>query len=535
MFFSVLTYAQTPSVIDHQVEPQAGGVFRRYIVASPQTLNPFLVKTSTDQLLQKFVSDFLAIRNPDTLELEPRLAEKWTLADDSKTLTVQLRSGIKFVDGSDFSAEDVAASFETLKLETYRDSPAALMLDTVESVQVQSPLRLLVKFKKSSPQVVPQFFENLVLANRRLRNEPVTSESFLSKFNSLGPYKVLSFEPGKSVILERRADWYGFQLNESKNTHFFGRIEITFSEDRSSFKKAVKRKQHDLLGPIPMGWDGDVDLDSVATDMDIVTISNQSSRRFSFILLNVKKPELASAKLRLAMAHCLNRDEINNSQHGGALSLLVAPQWPFEKDWNKDLLVVPFSPSKAAELLKEEGWLDEDKDGTLEKKVGSKVQKLELKWIYSSSDLDPYFKVFSEDLARVGIKLTAEKLDWVSFLGRLQKSDFDGALMAWESTLEWNPRQLWHSKSSKLPGANFSGYSNSQVDLWIERAENARTPALKQKNLAQVYKALATDLPALPLFVQEKETCLVSKKIGRKLDSYKYKLADDSWWLKTPL
>jgi ABC-type oligopeptide transport system substrate-binding subunit len=69
----------------------------------------------------------------------------------------------------------------------------------------------------------------------------------------------------------------------------------------------------------------------------------------------------------------------------------------------------------------------------------------------------------------------------------------------------------------------------------IERAEKAKVAAEWLKNHGQIYKTLAQELPALPLFVQEKETYLVSKKIGRKVDSFKTRLADQTWWVKPPL
>lgn len=518
-----------------QSSPQVGGTFKRLLVGTPESLNPFAIQSDLDVQLHEYVSDFLAIRNPDTLQLEPRLAEKWNLIDQGKGLNILLRKGIKFADGSDFGAEDVVASFEALKLESYMEKPRALKLDFVESVRLLGPLRVVVRFKQPLPEAAERFLEYFVVGQRRLLSEAPQSDSFRAKYNALGPYKVTAFDAKKTLSLERRPDWYGFQLDGGKSQHWFEKIELSFVDGKDAFQKAVRRKQQDLIGPIPLGWDHGASDSALASDWDVVKVKNLSPRRFSFIVLNHLKMELRSKAVREAMALSLNRDEINSRLYQGKLNLLVGPHWPPEENWSAGLGAVPFSPSKAGEVLKADGWLLSEQDPVAKKTISGKEHKLAFKLIYASEDLKGYFDVYREDLARVGIRLEVVRLDWPQFVAALQAGDFDAAALAKESERTWSPRSLWHSKSHQLPGANFGAYAHSKVDQWIERAEAAKGPIEKSKNLSNLYRHLTSELVAIPLFVLEEETFLVSKKIHRPQDSFRYRLADWTWWFKKPL
>ncbi len=83
-------------------------------IAEPQSLDPHTVTATNDFRILVNIYDGLVRYKDGTLEIEPALAESWTISDDGKTYTFKLRQGVKFHDGSDFNAEAVKFNFERM-------------------------------------------------------------------------------------------------------------------------------------------------------------------------------------------------------------------------------------------------------------------------------------------------------------------------------------------------------------------------------------------------------------------------------------
>ena len=83
-------------------------------IAEPKSLDPHAVTAVNDFRILMNVYDGLVRYKDGTLEVEPALAESWTISDDGMTYTFKLRDGVKFHDGTAFNAEAVKFNFDRM-------------------------------------------------------------------------------------------------------------------------------------------------------------------------------------------------------------------------------------------------------------------------------------------------------------------------------------------------------------------------------------------------------------------------------------
>ena len=111
LFLSVFASGQAQQGSQNAV---TGGTFNYNLATAPKTLNPL---SSTDYyagVVNGFMVESLAVRNMDTYEWEPWLATSWKVSSDGKTFTFNLRKGVRWHDGKDFTAKDVKFTFDAL-------------------------------------------------------------------------------------------------------------------------------------------------------------------------------------------------------------------------------------------------------------------------------------------------------------------------------------------------------------------------------------------------------------------------------------
>src|SRR5580658_4620387 len=93
---------------------QTGGELHFCLRSEPKTLNPLLAADDASETIRYLTGGVLVRVNRLTQDLEPELATSWRVTNGRKTITFQLRDGLRFSDGTPFSAEDVAYTMQQL-------------------------------------------------------------------------------------------------------------------------------------------------------------------------------------------------------------------------------------------------------------------------------------------------------------------------------------------------------------------------------------------------------------------------------------
>ena len=188
--------------------------------ANLENWNPYLLPSVSHQrdVMEFTINEMLFYTNLNTGELIPWQGESFSYADDFLTATIKLRDGVKWSDGTPFTADDVKFTLEAL-----RDAPAqvngsASFNEWVDSVDAIDPLTATIHFKKPAPRFVRDFLalghENHypILPKHVWEGEDIGTFTNYDPAADLpmgtGPYKLVS-NTAQQEVFDRRDDWWG--------------------------------------------------------------------------------------------------------------------------------------------------------------------------------------------------------------------------------------------------------------------------------------------------------------------------------------
>lgn len=450
-------------------------------IAEPQSLDPHAVSATNDFRILVNVYDGLVRFKDGTLEVEPSLAESWTVSDDGKTYTFKLRQGVKFHDGSNFNAEAVKFNFERMldeKHPFYDTGPFPLSfnfssVDTVNAIDEST-----VEFKLSEP--FAPFLSNLAYPTGLIVS-PAAVEQYGKEFgrhpSGTGPFKFAEWVSRQRVVVERNADYWGGA--PSLEAVVFRPIT-----DANTRVAEMMAGGLDVMVEVPP--------DNVAvfeSDPNF-KVEQQPGPHVWFTILNTKEGAFADKKVRQAANYAVNKQGLVDNILQGTATVAAGPIPPaFE--WASDPSVepYPYDPEKAKALLKEAG--NENPEITFYVTEGG------------SGMLDPVTMgtAIQADLDKVGFKTKIETYEWNAYLARVNKGlgTTDMAEMAW-MTNDPDTVPYLTLRSDALPdkgGFNSGYYSNPEVDDLLEKARRSTDQAERGELYKKVQAIVHDDAPWL--------------------------------------
>ena len=141
--------------------------------------------------------------------------------------------------------------------------------------------------------------------------------------------------------------------------------------------------------------------------------------------------------------------------------------------------------------------------------------------------------MFKEDAKQAGVEINIKLIEWSAFIKLLEERKFEGVRLGWGGgSVNWNPKQIWHSNSIAGGGSNFISYSNKNVDKWIDDALEIFDMKKRKKVLSKVYEQIASDAPYTFLFSSGNVLYAHTKRMKKEKDTYQYSVGTNFWWIE---
>ena len=439
-------------------------------IAEPQALDPHAVTAVNDFRILMNLYDGLVRYASGTLEVEPALAESWTISEDGTVYTFSLREGVTFHDGSPFDAEAVVFNFERMLNEDhpYHNTgpfPLSFFFGAVQSVEAVDPHT--VRFTLNEPYA--PFLSNLAYPTGLIVSPAAVMQNganFGRTPSGTGPFRFAEWRSNEAVVITRNDDhWEGAPALEA----------VVFRP----ISDANTRVAEMLSGGIDMM----VEVPPVALSQfrgDRYQVVEQAGPHLWFLILNMKEGPFVDKRVRQAANYAINKEALVNDVLEGTATIAAGPTPPaFAWAYNEDLDPYPYDPDRARALIAEAGaeaasltfYVTEGGSGML--------------------DPVPMGTAIQADLAAVGFDVRIETYEWNTFLGRVNpglEGRADMAQMAWMTndpdTLPFLTLRTdaWPDKG----GFNSGYYSNPEVDALLEAAR----VATDQDDRARLYKEM---------------------------------------------
>lgn len=509
-----------------------GGNFVINLGGEPPTVHPI---TSTDvygQNVQAYVCEGLLTRDSETYDWKPRLAEKWEVSKDNKTFTFHIRKNAVFHDGKPVTAEDVKFSFDAIfepKYEAAHMRPYYEGLAKVEVVDTHT-----VKFTAKD-----SYFKNfesaagLTIIPKHIYSDIEKSKKMNRSLICSGPYAMLKFDRGQLIQLKKFDKWWGNADPVYAGQYNFDTVTMRFYKDENVQLERAKKGEFDYLDLRIEAFMKKTEGAPWGKTVLKHKIDNSAPKSYGFVGWNFRKEMFQDKNVRVALAHLLNREEMNKKFRYGMSDLANGAVY-IRSEYNPGNKALEFNPAKAQELLKKAGWADTDKNGTLDKVIGGKKTELSFTLIYPNKDVEKYWTMYREDLKKAGINMELKYLEWNSFLKLVDEGNFDAVTMAWGGgSVDPDPKQIWHSSGAIAGGSNFIAYKNPAVDKLIDEARVEPNKAKRTKLLKDVYKMIADDAPYAFLFNDKYSFYANSSRMGIPAETFKYEVGTDYWWMQS--
>lgn len=511
--------------------PQKGTYYYN-LEGEPTTLNPL---TSTDlysQVVHSYVMDSLMSRNADTYAWEPSLAEKAETSKDGQSFTFAIRKGAKFHDGKPISAEDVKFSFDVIFDPVYNLAHVRPYYENIEKAEIIDPLT--VRFTTKN-----KYFKNfdvvagLIVIPKHLYGNAKEGVKKNKTLIGSGPYRLDKYEQGKRIVLARNADWWGNQVAAFKGEYNFQQVVMRFAKEDNVAIEMIKKGELDKIDLTPEAYTKKATGPEFGTKIIKKKVEHKGPKPYGFIGWNLKKELFKDRTVRLALAHLMNRDLMNEKFRFG-MSLPATGPWYQQSDYaNPKVKAIPFDPKKASSLLEKAGWTDSDGDGVLDKAVGGQKTPFRFTMMYANKDTEKYWTLYQEDLKKAGIQMELKLLEWNAFVKFLDEGNFDALTLAWGGgSVDLDPKQIWHCSSAVKGGSNFIGYCNPKVDHLIEKAREELDKKKRVAILQEVYQLIAEDAPYAFLFNDRYTLYAHTKRIKMMKPTYGYDIGDQYWWIE---
>ena len=299
------------------------------------------------------ITDKLTYQNPKTLEIEPWIAESWTVNADATEYTFKIRPGVTFSDGSPLDAAAVAKNYDVFGLGNKAlKQPVSEVINNYERSEVVNPLTVKFYFKKPSPgflQGTSVIGSGLVAASTLAL--PFEELGDATKIIGSGPFVVESETIGKELNLKAREeyDWGPAKLEHQGRAYLDGIKYIITGEDSVRIG-ALLAGQADFIRQVQAYDEGQVE----AQDYQIYAPSTRGVN--NSVVFRPDNPLVADIRVRQALLHATDTKEIVttlfSANYPQATSIIASSALGY-KDISAKLA---FDPVKAKALLDEAGW-----------------------------------------------------------------------------------------------------------------------------------------------------------------------------------
>lgn len=210
--------------------------------SEPSSMDPLFSRTGNNQAAAENIFERL-MSTDENMQSQPSLALSWRVVAPD-TWEIRLRPGVRFHDGTPFTADDVAFSLARAPKVPNSPAPFSGAVRSIADVQVIDPLTLRIRTKEPTPDFMEQIGQVYIVSRHAADGK--RSEDFNSGVAAIGtgPYKFKRWQPGDSLELERNDHYWGRRPD-------FDRVVIRYIANDAARISALLSGSVDLIDSVP--------------------------------------------------------------------------------------------------------------------------------------------------------------------------------------------------------------------------------------------------------------------------------------------
>lgn len=369
------------------------------VSAEPNSLDPMAIAMMSTFTITYAIYDNLFEKNADG-GYDPSICEDYDVSDDGLVYTFKIRDDVKFHDGTQMTAEDVAFSINR----TIEKGWAADMVAAIESVEATDDYTVVLTLSRPFGGMIGSLASPYFSIMSKAYLEENGDDIVERKPMGTGAYKFVEWVSGDHITLEANEDY--FKGAPSIKTVTFKPIT-----DKNTGLIALQAGEADAFLNVNYS-----DIPAVEEDDSLAFYSTDLAAVLS-LNMNIENEILSDVRVRQAVNYAINRDNIIQGALEGQGTAANSPVPPTCDGYSEDVKGYEYDPDKARELLKEAGYED-GLSFTIKIKEDSKNQKVA--------------QVIQSDLKAVGIDVDIQILEAGAYTTDVYSNgDYEMTISAW--------------------------------------------------------------------------------------------------------
>lgn len=438
-----------------------------------RTLNPVISKDEDAYYINKLIYDGLFEFN-ENLEVIPVLATSYEYGNQGGSVTINLREGINWHDGSSFTAEDVKFS-----IEAYLSAPGNTIyssyVNNIKSVTIKDSYTVVVTFSNNTNVGIENFVFPIIPKHqfRTIGETQKLDANFIPV--GTGNYEVEKYDLYSELILI---------ANKNSNHGVVAKNRLLFQ---------VMSNKKDALNLIDMNgvsltFSKQIDRDTGYSKKD-VKVTSFASNEIELIGFNLSKKTFQDKRVRQAIAHVIDAKTIIDTgyfQSGMTNDNLYYPNY---LGINSKGSAYSYDVDKAGELLTKAGYIDRDGDGKVENIDNDKIS---VNILVNANDPSRIVaaQTIKTGLDKLPIDSTVVVKEWEDYNSALNSGDFDIFVGGFKIKETYDLRFMLHSSY-----ANKIGYSNPKLDVLLDKMQSGISNEEKKETYQKIKDILTDELP----------------------------------------
>jgi len=458
------------------------------------SMDPHYHNLTPNNNIAQHVYGYLVQRN-EKEQLEPSLATQWK-AIAPTTWEFTLRKGVKFHDGSDFTAADVVASINRIPKVPNSPSPFTAYTKQITRIEVVDPYT--IRFHTATPYpLMPSDLTQVAIISKAA--EAATTDDFNSgkAANGTGPYKLVRFAKSDRIELARFDAWWGGKTPWEK-------VTMRLLPQNAARVAALLAGDVDVIESVPTAdiarLRQDKRLSTFREVVDRLIYIHMDSNRDASPFVTDKdggaltRNPLKDPRVRKALSKAIDRKAIvARVMEGEAVpSGQLVPDFLFGSTPN--LKVEAYDPEGAKKLLAEAGWPNG---------FGVTLHSPNDRYVNDAKIAQAVAQMWT----RIGVPTKVTAMPSATYFPQATELKFSTMLLGWstgtgEASSSLKALLMTFNKEKGFGGTNRGRYSNAKVDVFTEDALQTVDDVKRAAYLQRATEIVINDTGIIPLHFQ---------------------------------
>lgn len=465
----------------------------------PMSLDPAFRAISTDMEVAQHIFEPL-VTSDAGMKLQPALATEWKLVEPT-LWEFKLRPGVKFSDGTRFTADDVVFSLDRLFKVPNSPSPMSVFARGIKQARAVDPLTVRIETKAPNPSL-PRSLERLLIMSKKSASGPAPEGKTTAQLNGgdglvgTGPFVYTSWSRGAEIVLARNPQYWGAPVPWQK-------VVLRFITNPAARLSALMSGGVDIIeDPAPD------DLPRLLKDPQLV-VSSAPTTRLIYIGLDSAAPDfpglnanpLKDVRVRHALALAIDRKVLGErimEEVGLPTAGTIAPMM----EGGTAIAKLPAADLAGAKKLLQEAGYPNGFTMTLGAPNGRYINDAKVAQAVASM------------WGRAGVKVSLDTPTTAIFFKNLVAYEYPSHITGWADTVSADRMRALFATRGGKPGdgaTNYERYSNPAVDALIDRAASTLDEGERIALVRQIEKtAVGDDMAVIPLHFEK--TAMVMRK-----------------------